>query len=71
MHSIPVKPSVTKLSMAYPYVQGKVIGYFLPKKIDPPPAKGRTMFLTNEIAAFGGMGELLTALYYKTNDKSL
>jgi hypothetical protein len=26
---------------------------FAEKKIDPAPAKGRTMYLTNEIAAFG------------------
>jgi hypothetical protein len=31
------------------------------KKIYPPPAKGRTMYLTNEIAAFGSIGEVLNS----------
>jgi hypothetical protein len=34
---------------------------FTEEKIDPPPAKGWTMYLTNEIAAFGSIGEILNS----------
>ncbi len=69
MHFDTVRANATKLCRIYSFVQRKVNDYFLPKKIDHPPAKGRTMYVTNEIAAFGSIGEVL-ALRYQTEDKS-
>ncbi len=66
--------SVCSLCISTPYeqMQPNFAGYtlssrgrstttFYQRKIDPPPAKGRTMYLTNEIAAFGSIGEVLNS----------
>jgi hypothetical protein len=61
MHFDTVQANATKLSRSHPLIQENVNDYFLPKKIDPPPAKGRTMYLTDEITAFGSIGEVLNS----------
>jgi hypothetical protein len=61
MHFHTVRANATKLCRVYSFVQKKVNYYFSPKKIDPLPAKGRGMYLANEIAAFGSIGEVLNS----------
>jgi hypothetical protein len=56
-----VQANATKLSRNHPLIQKTVNDYFFRKKFDPPPAKGRTMYLTNEIAAFGSIGKVLNS----------
>jgi hypothetical protein len=68
MHFDTVRANATKLCRVYSFVQRKTNNYFLPKKIDHPPAKGRTIYLTNEIAAFGSIREVL--FRDQTEDKS-
>jgi hypothetical protein len=62
MHFDTVQANATKLSRNHPLIQEKVDDYFFSKKISPSPAKARAMYLTNEIAAFGSIGEVLNSI---------
>lgn len=61
MHFDTVRINATKLWKVYSFVQGKVNDYFLPEKNRNSPAKGPIVYLTNEIAAFGSIGEVLNS----------
>jgi hypothetical protein len=61
MHFDTVQANAIKLSRNHPLIQEKVNDYFLLKKISPSSVKGPPLYLTNQIAALGSIGELLSS----------
>ena len=61
MHLDTVRANATKLFRNPHLIQEKVSSHFFPKRVVPPPAKSMPMWLTNQIAAFSSVKELLSS----------